>query len=145
MHRSSAAATWAWPWGREPHGMQKNEQESEGGSLTAAGLRQLLVHSGRNPAGPRSIFLGQTPPSRILCCSSSLRYLDAHFLSPLTDAEARIQRKELTIWWPRAHFPQTYWHLRVNAVNLCDPAPVTSPSTNQRTVGELIPPPSPGL
>ena len=52
----------------------------------------------------------------ILCCSSSLKYLDnisgAHVLSCFTDAETTTKREEINYLMIMS--PQTYWHLRNN-------------------------------
>ena len=46
---------------------------------------------------------------------------DAHFLSCFTDAKTATKWKKLTTWWPWALSPQTYWSLRIDNVDPCDP------------------------
>ena len=90
-----------------------------------------------NWAGPYGAFPGQTPLHHILCCSSSLMYPD--------NSISCIFLELFRCWKPPPNgrnnylmimstYPQTYWQLRIDKVNL----PVTSTSTNQRIVHELV-------
>ena len=73
--------------------------------------------------GPYQAFLGQTPfpilSASALPWSTYTIVSDAHFLSYFTDVKTPTKWKKLITWWPWAHRPQTYWHLRIDDVNPC--------------------------